>query len=114
MASLLDLTVQGDVATISDESKLPQIKLMGPLELYRLWERQNWASHQIDLGQDRRDWQAMAALPAAAGVLVPPGYQLGDEYEYLGYSSQEMNEFAFTALSRRLKVIGVGLPALAA
>jgi hypothetical protein len=26
---------------------------------------------------------------------------------------QEMNEFAFTALSRRLKVIGIGLPALA-
>ena len=52
-------------------------------------------------------------LPAAAGVLVPPGYKLGDDYEYLGYSSQEMNEFAFTALSRRLKVIGIGLPALA-
>jgi ribonucleoside-diphosphate reductase beta chain len=53
-------------------------------------------------------------LPAAAGVLVPPGFQLGDDYEYLGYSSQSLNEFAFTALSRRLKVIGVGLPAVAA
>jgi ribonucleoside-diphosphate reductase beta chain len=300
MASLLDLTVQGDVATISDESQLPQIKLMGPLELYRLWERQNWASHQISLDRDREDWRSMdeserdamlwglsaffvgeervthefsglvmaaedkheeaflltqqvdearhaqhfnrlyeevfdydgsfedrlararedlnddyvklfdghlydahrallddptsveakvnfitiyhmviegtlaltgqrfqtdrierrgilpghleafkriaqdehrhvaygtwflqqktrdpelakrvqeklaEALPAAAGVLVPPGYRLGDEYEYLGYSSQEMNEYAFTALSRRLKVIGIGLPAVAA
>jgi ribonucleoside-diphosphate reductase beta chain len=299
MASLLDLTVQGDVGTISDESKLPEIKLMGPLELYRLWERQNWASHEISLEQDRRDWESMPeperesmlwglsaffvgeervtnqfsglvmaaedkheeaflltqqvdearhaqhfnrlyeevfrydgefedrlerarqvlnddyitlfdghlvdahralladptnieakvdfvtvyhmviegtlaltgqryqterverrrilpghleafkriardehrhvaygtwflqakardpelakrvqdklseTLPAAAGVLVPPGYQLGDDYEYLGYSSQEMNEFAFTALSRRLKVIGIGLPAAA-
>jgi ribonucleoside-diphosphate reductase beta chain len=300
MASLLDLTVQGDVATISDESELLKIKLLGPLELYRLWERQSWVSHQISLDQDRKDWQSlgdeerdatlwglsaffvgeervtnqfsglvMAAetkheeaflltqqvdearhaqhfnrlyeevfeydgdfedrlerargdlnddyiklfdghlvdahrallddptsieakvdfiivyhmviegtlaltgqrfqteryetrgilpghleafrkiaqdehrhvaygtwflqqkvrdpelakraqdklaetLPAAAGVLVPPGYQLGDEYEYLGYTSQEMNEFAFTALSRRLKVIGIGLPAVAA
>jgi ribonucleoside-diphosphate reductase beta chain len=300
MASLLDLTVQGDVGTITDESQLPKIKLMGPLELYRLWERQSWASHQISLEQDRRDWGlldeeerdsllwglsaffvgeervtnefsglVMAAedkneeaflltqqvdearhaqhfnrvyeevfqydgsfedrleraredlnddyitlfdghlvethralladpssieakvdfitvyhmviegtlaltgqrfqterlerrgilpghlegfkkisqdehrhvaygtwflqqkardpelakriqdklaetLPAAAGVLVPPGYQLGDEYEYLGFTSQEMNEFAFTALSRRLKVIGVGLPAVTA
>jgi ribonucleoside-diphosphate reductase beta chain len=299
MASLLDLTVQGDVGTISDESKLPEIRLMGPLELYRLWERQNWASHEISLEQDRRDWESMPreeresmlwglsaffvgeervtsqfaglvmaaedkheeaflltqqvdearhaqhfnrlyeevfrydgafedrleraredlnddyvtlfdghlvnahsalladplsleakvdfitiyhmviegtlaltgqrfqterierrgilpghleafnriardehrhvaygtwflqrqardpelakrmqdklteTLPAAAGVLVPPGYQLGDEYEYLGYTSQEMNEFAFTALSRRLKVIGIGLPAVA-
>jgi ribonucleoside-diphosphate reductase beta chain len=300
MASLLDLTVQGDVGTITDESQLPKIKLMGPLELYRLWERQTWASHQISLEQDRRDWESldeeeresllwglsaffvgeervtnqfsglvMAAedkneeaflltqqvdearhaqhfnrvyeevfqydgsfedrleraredlnddyitlfdghlvethralladpssieakvdfitvyhmviegtlalagqrfqterlerrgilpghlegfkkiaqdehrhvaygtwflqqkardpelakrvqdklgetLPAAAGVLVPPGYHLGDEYEYLGFTSQEMNEFAFTALSRRLKVIGVALPAVTA
>jgi ribonucleoside-diphosphate reductase beta chain len=300
MASLLDLTVQGDVATITDESQLPQIKLMGPLELYRLWERQSWASHEISLDQDRRDWEAMdneereslswglsaffvgeervtnqfsglvmaaedkheeaflltqhvdearhaqhfnrlyeevfeydgqfedrlerarhdlnedyftlfdghlveshqallenpqsieakvdfitvyhmviegtlaltgqrfqtarlerrgilpghleafrkisqdehrhvaygtwflqqkardpelakriqdklaETLPSAAGVLVPPGYQLGDEYEYLGFTSQEMNEFAFTALSRRLKVIGISLPAVAA
>ena len=52
----------------------------------------------------------MATLPAAAGVLVPPGHTLGEDYVYLGQSSQDMNEFAFTALSRRLKVIGVGLP----
>jgi ribonucleoside-diphosphate reductase beta chain len=52
-------------------------------------------------------------LPTAAGVLVPPGYKLGDDYEFFGYTSQEQNEFAFTALSRRLKVIGVGLPVAA-
>jgi hypothetical protein len=40
--------------------------------------------------------------------------QLGDTYEILGYSSDHVNEFAFTALSRRLKVIGVELPAVAA
>jgi ribonucleoside-diphosphate reductase beta chain len=299
VSSLLDLTVQGDVATITDESKLPQVKLMNPLQLYRLWERQNWISHEIDLEQDRRDWEQLPeavreemawglsaffvgeervtnqfsglvlaaedkheeafllsqqvdearhaqhfnrlyeevlgydgsfedrierarldltddyfrlfdgylvdahrallsnpsrveakvdfitiyhmviegtlaltgqyfqtdnlerqgilpghlrafnlisqdehrhvaygtwflqqkarepelarriqdrlieTLPSAAGVLVPRGYQLDDDYEYLGYSGQAMNEFAFTALSRRLKVIGVGLPALA-
>jgi ribonucleoside-diphosphate reductase beta chain len=59
LSSLLDLTVQGDVATIADESKLPQVKLMTPLQLYRLWERQSWISHEIDLDQDRRDWEAM-------------------------------------------------------
>lgn len=52
-------------------------------------------------------------LPEAAGVLVPPGYQLGDDYTILGYTAQEQNEFAFTALTRRLKVIGVGLPVAA-
>jgi ribonucleoside-diphosphate reductase beta chain len=53
-------------------------------------------------------------LPIAAGVFVPPGMQLGDSYEILGYSSDEVNQFAFTALTRRLKVIGVGLPAVEA
>ncbi|HSD79813.1 MAG TPA: ribonucleotide-diphosphate reductase subunit beta [Solirubrobacteraceae bacterium] len=300
MASLLDLTQQGDVATIADEQRLATVKLMTPRDLYRLWERQQWSSHEIDFGRDRRDWEAMdpvvreqlswglasffvgeervttqfgglvmayedqheeaflttqqvdearhaqhfnnlweqvlqhdgsfearledcrrhlnadyfrlfdgllvdanaalvenprdveakidfvvtyhmviegtlaltgqefqtrwleargvmpghlegfrkisqdehrhvaygtwflqqkagdpalarriqdrlmATLPAAAGVLVPPGFSLGEEYDYMGYSSAEMNAFAFTALSRRLKVIGVGLPAVAA
>ena len=52
-------------------------------------------------------------LPQAAGVLVPPGYKLGDEYEFLDYTSQQQTEFAYTALTRRLKVIGVGLPVAA-
>jgi ribonucleoside-diphosphate reductase beta chain len=59
MPSLLDLTSQGDVGTISDESKLASITLMAPQELYELWERQNWSSHTIDFEQDRRDWEAM-------------------------------------------------------
>jgi ribonucleoside-diphosphate reductase beta chain len=48
-------------------------------------------------------------LPIAAGVLVPKGYALGDDYEFFGYTSQEQAEFAYSALSRRLKVIGVPL-----
>jgi ribonucleoside-diphosphate reductase beta chain len=52
-------------------------------------------------------------LPIAAGVFVPPGLQLGDSYEILGYNSDEVNQFAFTSLTRRLKVIGVGMPATA-
>src|SRR5436309_2134850 len=61
MSSLLDLTVQGDVATITDEAKLPEVKLMEPLALYRLWERQNWSSHEIDLSRDRADWESLPA-----------------------------------------------------
>ncbi|HYN90918.1 MAG TPA: ribonucleotide-diphosphate reductase subunit beta, partial [Thermoleophilaceae bacterium] len=49
-------------------------------------------------------------LPLAAGVLVPKGYAIGDDYEFFGYTAQEQAEFAYSALSRRLKVIGVGLP----
>jgi len=59
MPSLLDLTSQGDVGTISDESKLSSVTLMSPQQLYELWERQNWQSHTIDLAQDRADWGAM-------------------------------------------------------
>src|SRR5205807_1050589 len=61
MPSLLDLTSQGDVGTITDESKLASVTLMTPQQLYELWERQNWQSHTIDLSQDVRDWQRMDA-----------------------------------------------------
>jgi ribonucleoside-diphosphate reductase beta chain len=59
MPSLLDLTTQGDVGTISDESQLSSLTLMTPQQLYELWERQNWQSHTIDFSQDQRDWATM-------------------------------------------------------
>jgi ribonucleoside-diphosphate reductase beta chain len=59
MPNLLELTTQGDVATISDESKLTSVKLMEPQQLYELWERQNWQSQTIDFEQDKRDWAAL-------------------------------------------------------
>ena len=49
-------------------------------------------------------------LPIASGVLVPPG-QDPDDWELLGYTSEQVNKFAYTALTRRLKVIGVPLVA---
>src|SRR3954466_14362225 len=300
MANLLDLTSQGDVATITDESKLPEVKLMNPQQLYELWERQQWQSQTIDFTKDKTDWAGLSdedkghiawnlssffvgeervttqftglvaayesqseeaflttqqvdearhaqhfnrfyeqvvgydgsfdqrleraredlneaflilfdehlvdackrlladpsdreakvdfittyhmviegtlaltgqfyiteycekndlfpgfiegfkkisqdehrhvaygtwylqqacrdpqlaqrvqdklveLLPVAAGVFVPPGMQLGDEYEILGFTSDQVNAYAFTALSRRLKVIGIGRPAVEA
>jgi ribonucleoside-diphosphate reductase beta chain len=59
MATLLDLTQQGDVATISDDSKLRQVKLLEPQQLYELWERQNWLSQEIDFSQDVEDWASL-------------------------------------------------------
>jgi ribonucleoside-diphosphate reductase beta chain len=61
MPSLLDLTSQGDVGTITDESQLSSVTLMSPQQLYELWERQNWQAHTIDFTQDKRDWAAMDA-----------------------------------------------------
>ena len=48
-------------------------------------------------------------IPIAAGVLTPRGYDIGEEYEILGVRSDEVHGFAFKALTRRLKVIGVSL-----
>jgi len=61
MPSLLDLTTQGDVGTITDESKLSSVKLMTPQQLYELWERQSWQSHTIDFTRDKHDWASMDA-----------------------------------------------------
>jgi ribonucleoside-diphosphate reductase beta chain len=48
-------------------------------------------------------------LPVASLVLVPPGRDPNEEWGMLGYTSAEINEFAFNALTRRLKAIGVPL-----
>ncbi|MDQ6914919.1 MAG: ribonucleotide-diphosphate reductase subunit beta [Actinomycetota bacterium] len=79
---------------------------------YGTWFLQSKLREDPGLARRMQD-KLSELLPIAAGVLVPPGLKLGDSYELLGYSSDEVNEFAFTALSRRLKVIGIGLPALA-
>ncbi len=63
MANLLDLTAQGDVATITDESKLggrDPIQLMNPQQLYELWERQQWQSQAIDLERDKEQWAELS------------------------------------------------------
>src|SRR5436305_12831824 len=54
--TLLDLTAQGDVGTMTDESKLASVQLMNPQQLYELWEKQNWVSQTIDLTKDKADW----------------------------------------------------------
>ena len=61
MPNLLELTSQGDVGTITDESQLGSITLMDPQQLYELWERQHWMSSTIDFTQDKADWAAMDA-----------------------------------------------------
>ncbi len=63
--------------------------------------------------RDRIRAKIMELIPVAAGVLVPPGAD-PESFEMLGYTSEQTNAFAFTALTRRLKVIGVPLVAEAA
>jgi ribonucleoside-diphosphate reductase beta chain len=58
--------------------------------------------------RDRIQSKLFELIPVAAGVLIPTG-QDPENYSILGYSAEETNGYAFTALSRRLKVIGVSL-----
>src|ERR671918_322394 len=61
MTSLLDLTQQGDVATIEDDAYLNRtFQLMEPQELYELWERQQWQSQGIDLERDKEQWAELS------------------------------------------------------
>jgi ribonucleoside-diphosphate reductase beta chain len=78
---------------------------------YGTWFLQQKAAD--DALKQRIQEKLVELLPSAAEVLVPPGAQLGDNYEFLDYTAEQQNEFAFTALTRRLKVIGVGLPVAA-
>jgi ribonucleoside-diphosphate reductase beta chain len=59
MPTLLDLAAQGHDGGSTRDSKLGEIPLMDPQQLYELWERQSWQSHTIDLTRDAQDWAAM-------------------------------------------------------
>ena len=75
---------------------------------YGTWFLQRKAA---DPGLRRRMAERLLALlPVTAGVLVPPGADPAS-WTLLGYGAEEINDFAFTALTRRLKVIGVDIAA---
>jgi ribonucleoside-diphosphate reductase beta chain len=82
---------------------------------YGTWYLQQTAGTDNTLAQRMQD-KLQELIPVAAGVFVPPGHDPSEEWEILGYSSNEINEFAFKSLTRRLKAIGVplqGAPAAA-
>jgi ribonucleoside-diphosphate reductase beta chain len=57
MAETLDqLAMQGDPGTLETEEQASRIQLLTPQQLYELWERQHWASHDIDFSRDKEDW----------------------------------------------------------
>ncbi len=75
---------------------------------YGTWFLKETAGKNEVLAQRMRD-KIVELLPVAAGVLVPVGYDIGDEWELFGYNSAQVNEFAYASLTRRLKAIGVPL-----
>jgi ribonucleoside-diphosphate reductase beta chain len=103
MATLLDLTQQGDVGTITDESRLDRIKLLTPQQLYELWERQQWLSQEIDFSQDREHWATLTDEERDWFVWGMSAFFVGEERvttEFSGlvmaYESQEEESFLTT------------------
>jgi ribonucleoside-diphosphate reductase beta chain len=54
--SLFELTQQGDPGTLRTEQQARELRLLEPRQLYELWERQQWASQDIDFSADREHW----------------------------------------------------------
>src|SRR3954471_2263043 len=80
MASLLELSQQGDVATIGDDAYLKRtLRLMGPQQLYELWERQQWQSQAIDLERDRDDWARFSDEEKDQIMWVLSSFFVGEE-----------------------------------
>jgi ribonucleoside-diphosphate reductase beta chain len=77
--SLLDLTQQGDPGTLTTEQQARELKLLGPQELYQLWERQNWVSQEIDLSADREHWAALTDEERDWAVWVLSSFFVGEE-----------------------------------
>src|SRR5262245_9914891 len=54
--TLEELAQQGDPGTLATEEQASKIELLNPQKLYQLWERQHWASHEIDFSADKEHW----------------------------------------------------------
>src|SRR5438094_3629859 len=55
-ASIESLTARADFQATSDPAVAPSQELLTYRELYELWERQQWATQDLDFTQDRIDW----------------------------------------------------------
>jgi ribonucleoside-diphosphate reductase beta chain len=102
MSSLLELTSQGDVGTMTDESKLSSFKLMTPQQLYELWEKQNWVSADIDLSRDVDDWASFDERTKADVAWSLSSFFIGEErvttqFSGLVMSYEDQSEEAFLA-----------------
>jgi ribonucleoside-diphosphate reductase beta chain len=54
-------------------------QLLGYRELYELWERQQWATQDIDFTRDRAQWQAMSAEERSMRLYGLSGFFVGEQ-----------------------------------
>src|SRR4051794_29163535 len=55
--SIETLTSRADFQATSDPAVSPGQELLDYRQLYELWERQQWATQDLDFTQDRADWE---------------------------------------------------------
>src|SRR3954447_18794523 len=55
--SISSLTSRADFQATSDPGLAPGQELLTYRQLYELWERQQWATQDLDFTQDRIDWE---------------------------------------------------------
>lgn len=77
--TLLKLTQQGDPGTLESEEQARKIQLLGPQQLYELWERQNWVSHEIDFSRDREQWEGLSGEDRDWAVWSLASFFIGEE-----------------------------------
>jgi ribonucleoside-diphosphate reductase beta chain len=77
--SLLDLTQQGDPGTLGTEQQARELRLLGPQQLYELWERQQWASQEIDFSRDREHWANLSEEEREWAVWILSSFFVGEE-----------------------------------
>jgi ribonucleoside-diphosphate reductase beta chain len=77
--TLLELTQQGDPGTLRTEQQARELKLLAPQQLYELWERQNWASQEIDFSRDREHWANLTDEERDWAVWVLASFFVGEE-----------------------------------
>ena len=58
--TLAEMAMQGDPGTLATEEQASKIQLLEPQQLYELWERQHWLSHEIDFTADRDHWENLS------------------------------------------------------
>jgi ribonucleoside-diphosphate reductase beta chain len=55
-----DFLATGDPA-LRDDADDGRVELLDYTQLYELWERQQWATQDLDFSQDRADWQGFSS-----------------------------------------------------
>ena len=77
--SLLDLTQQGDPGTLASEEQARKLQLLTPQQLYELWEKQYWISHEIDFSRDMEDWRGLDDEQRDWAVWLLSSFFIGEE-----------------------------------